>query len=173
MLLRYADDTFTKDYISTIGVDFKIRTIDTDGKIFKLQIWDVSSGRDRFRSITSSYYRGSHGILIVYDVTDRESFEDIRQWMFEIDRYANENVSRVIIGNKIDFEHQREVSFEEANAFCEELGIPYIETSAKDSTNIDAAFDKLRDYIYQKCQTSAPQERRIKTDSNKRYCIIL
>eukprot|EP01084_Bolivina_argentea_P135278 238411_1 len=95
-----------------IGVDFKVRTIDLDGKTIKLQIWDASSGRERFRTITSSYYRGSHGILIFYDVTNKESFEDIRQWTFEIDRYAHENVTRLIIGNKIDLKNKREVSFD-------------------------------------------------------------
>ena len=78
LLLRFADHTYTESYISTIGVDFKIRTIDLDGKVIKLQIWDTA-GQERFRTITSSYYRGAHGIIVVYDVTDRDSFSNVKQ----------------------------------------------------------------------------------------------
>lgn len=87
LLLRFADDTYTESYISTIGVDFKIRTIELDGKTIKLQIWDTA-GQERFRTITSSYYRGAHGIIVVYDVTDQESFNNVKQWLHEIDRYV-------------------------------------------------------------------------------------
>uniref|UniRef100_A0A8C9WEL4 ZRAB1B, member RAS oncogene family a n=1 Tax=Scleropages formosus TaxID=113540 RepID=A0A8C9WEL4_SCLFO len=78
LLLRFADDTYTESYISTIGVDFKIRTIELDGKTIKLQIWDTA-GQERFRTITSSYYRGAHGIIVVYDVTDQESYNNVKQ----------------------------------------------------------------------------------------------
>ena len=145
LLLRFADDTYTESYISTIGVDFKIRTIEMDGKTIKLQarasvfaapprerkrrrarwsaphsrrltlrrrrrcgllrprtqIWDTA-GQERFRTITSSYYRGAHGIIIVYDVTDQESFTNVKQWLHEIDRYACENVNKLLVGNKSD-----------------------------------------------------------------------
>ena len=87
LLLRFADDTYTESYISTIGVDFKIRTIELDGKTIKLQIWDTA-GQERFRTITSSYYRGAHGIIIVYDVTDRDSFDSVKYWMQEVDHLA-------------------------------------------------------------------------------------
>jgi len=87
LLLRFADDTYTESYISTIGVDFKIRTLELEGKTIKLQIWDTA-GQERFRTITSSYYRGAHGIIVVYDVTDMESFNNVKQWLNEIDRCA-------------------------------------------------------------------------------------
>merc|ERR1740130_870806 len=93
LLLRFADDTFTESYISTIGVDFKIRTVNLDGKTVKLQIWDTA-GQERFRTITSSYYRGAQGIIIVYDVTDKDSFSNVKQWLHEIDRYASEDVKK-------------------------------------------------------------------------------
>ena len=89
LLLRFADDTYTESHISTIGVDFKIRTIQLDGKTIKLQIWDTA-GQERFRTITSSYYRGAHGIIVVYDTTDSETFEHVKTWLHEIERYASE-----------------------------------------------------------------------------------
>lgn len=176
-----ADDTYTESYISTIGVDFKIRTIELDGKTIKLQIvrdlpcgsldpfsynvslwlcvwpsslsapraapvvfffslntlqWDTA-GQERFRTITSSYYRGAHGIIIVYDITDRESFDNVKQWLNEIDRYACENVNKLLVGNKCDLESKRQVDFEEAKAFADERGIPFLETSAKNATNVE------------------------------------
>ena len=85
LLLRFADDTYTGTYISTIGVDFKIRTVELEGKTIKLQIWDTA-GQERFRTITSSYYRGAHGIIVVYDVTDMESFEAVKGWIPEVSR---------------------------------------------------------------------------------------
>ena len=93
LLLRFADDTYTGTYISTIGVDFKIRTVELEGKTIKLQIWDTA-GQERFRTITSSYYRGAHGIIVVYDVTDKESFEAVKGWLNEMQiSYSSEAVS--------------------------------------------------------------------------------
>ncbi|PSC68383.1 Rab family GTPase [Micractinium conductrix] len=139
LLLRFADDTYTESYISTIGVDFKIRTVELDGKVIKLQIWDTA-GQERFRTITSSYYRGAHGIIVVFDVTDQESFNNVKQWLNEIDRYANENVNKLLVGNKTDLTSKRVVAFETAKAFADEIGVPYIETSAKSASNVEQAF---------------------------------
>ncbi|XP_021285725.1 GTP-binding protein YPTM2-like isoform X2 [Herrania umbratica] len=113
LLLRFADDSYLDSYISTIGVDFKIRTVEQDGKTIKLQIWDTA-GQERFRTITSSYYRGAHGIIIVYDVTDQESFNNVKQWLSEIDRYASENVNKLLVGNKCDLTANKVVSYETA-----------------------------------------------------------
>ncbi|CAL9187304.1 ras-related protein RIC1 isoform X2 [Musa acuminata AAA Group] len=139
LLLRFADDSYIESYISTIGVDFKIRTVEQDGKTIKLQIWDTA-GQERFRTITSSYYRGAHGIIVVYDVTDQESFNNVKQWLNEIDRYASENVNKLLVGNKCDLTDGRVVSYETGKAFADEIGIPFLETSAKDSTNVEKAF---------------------------------
>ncbi|KAL6996366.1 WD40 repeat protein [Sarracenia purpurea var. burkii] len=139
LLLRFADDSYSESYISTIGVDFKIRTVEQDGKTIKLQIWDTA-GQERFRTITSSYYRGAHGIIIVYDVTDQESFNNVKQWLSEIDRYAGENVNKLLVGNKCDLTANKVVSSEIAKAFADESGIPFLETSAKDATNVEEAF---------------------------------
>lgn len=110
LLLRFADDTYTESYISTIGVDFKIRTIDLDGKTIKLQIWDTA-GQERFRTITSSYYRGAHGIIVVYDCTDQETFNNVKQWLEEIDRYACDNVNKLLVGNKCDLHIKKVVDY--------------------------------------------------------------
>jgi len=139
LLLRFADDTYTESYISTIGVDFKIRTIELDGKTIKLQIWDTA-GQERFRTITSSYYRGAHGIIVVYDVTDQESFNNVRQWLQEIDRYASENVNKLLVGNKCDLTTKKVVDYTTAKEYADQLGIPFLETSAKNATNVEQAF---------------------------------
>uniref|UniRef100_A0A0D9ZL79 GST N-terminal domain-containing protein n=1 Tax=Oryza glumipatula TaxID=40148 RepID=A0A0D9ZL79_9ORYZ len=138
-LLRFADDSYVDSYISTIGVDFKIRTIEMDGKTIKLQIWDTA-GQERFRTITSSYYRGAHGIIIVYDITDMESFNNVKEWMSEIDKYANDSVCKLLVGNKCDLAESRVVETAAAQAYADEIGIPFLETSAKDSINVEEAF---------------------------------
>ncbi|KQK08120.1 hypothetical protein BRADI_2g39760v3 [Brachypodium distachyon] len=139
LLLRFADDAYVDTYISTIGVDFKIRTVELDGKSVKLQIWDTA-GQERFRTITSSYYRGAHGIIIVYDVTDMESFNNVKQWLSEIDRYASDSVCKLLVGNKCDLVDSKVVDTEEAKALADSLGMTFLETSAKESINVEKAF---------------------------------
>lgn len=146
LLLRFADNTYTESFISTIGVDFKIRTIDLDGKVIKLQIWDTA-GQERFRTITSSYYRGAHGIIVVYDVTDIESFNNVKQWLHEIDRYASENVNKLLVGNKNDLESKRVVQTDQAKEFADSLGIRFLETSAKNNVQVEAAFFEMAGQI--------------------------
>jgi len=139
LLLRFADDNFTDSYISTIGVDFRFRTITIDKKTVKLQIWDTA-GQERFRTITSAYYRGADGIIMVYDVTSSESFDHVEEWLSEVDRYANENTSKLLVGNKADLIEEKQVQEDQAQRFADKLGISFLETSAKTSTNVDAAF---------------------------------
>jgi len=139
LLLRFADDTYTESYISTIGVDFKIRTIQLEGKTIKLQIWDTA-GQERFRTITSSYYRGAHGIIVVYDVTEMETFNNVKQWLHEIDRYATEGVNKLLVGNKSDLISKRVVDTATAKDLADSLSIPFLETSAKSATNVEQAF---------------------------------
>jgi Ras-related protein Rab-1A len=139
LLLRFADDTYTESYISTIGVDFKIRTIELEGKTVKLQIWDTA-GQERFRTITSSYYRGAHGIIVVYDVTDGDTFSNVKQWLQEIDRYACEGVNKLLVGNKSDLTSKKVVEYGVAKEYADSLQIPFLETSAKNATNVEQAF---------------------------------
>ena len=101
LLLRYANDSFSPTFITTIGIDFKIKTVPIDNHVVKLQIWDTA-GQERFRTITTSYFRGAQGILLVYDVTDRGSFENISNWVGQIEQHADINVTKVLVGNKCD-----------------------------------------------------------------------
>ncbi|KAA8496923.1 Ras-related protein RABD2c [Porphyridium purpureum] len=139
LLVRFADDSFSESFISTIGVDFKIRTMKHGNRNIKLQIWDTA-GQERFRTITSSYYRGAHGIMIVYDTTDLESFENVKSWLREIGRFANANVSKLLVGNKADLESERAVDTAMAQAFADEHGMKLLETSAKTAQNVEEAF---------------------------------
>jgi Ras-related protein Rab-1A len=149
MLLRFADNEFTGNYISTIGVDFKIRTIKQNDKIIKLQLWDTA-GQERFRTITTSYYRGSHGILIIYDITDRVSFNNIKLWLNECENFASKGVIKILVGAKCDLKEKRKVSVEEATEFAENNNMQFIETSSKDTINIDNAFIMLANEIKKK-----------------------
>ena len=139
LLLRFADDSFTDSYISTIGVDFRFRTVNIDMKTVKLQIWDTA-GQERFRTITSAYYRGAHGIIMVYDVTNYESFEHVEEWLNEVNRHASESTLKLLVGNKADLQDDKKVRSEEAAKFAETLSISFLETSAKNATNVEAAF---------------------------------
>lgn len=109
MLLRYSDDSFTSSFITTIGIDFKIKSIAIGESKVKLQIWDTA-GQERFRTITTAYYRGAMGILLVYDVSDESSFANVRNWMRQIEQNAAENVNRILIGNKADIDPSERVS---------------------------------------------------------------
>jgi Ras-related protein Rab-1A len=128
--------------VSTIGVDFKIRTMEVNGKQVKLQIWDTA-GQERFQSITANYYHGSHAIAIVYDITNRQSFENLRRWVADVDRLGSPQVCRIVIGNKADLEDKRQVRRDEGQAFADNLGVPFLETSAKTSFNVREMFHKM------------------------------
>ncbi|KAL7635364.1 UNVERIFIED_CONTAM: hypothetical protein RMT77_014431 [Armadillidium vulgare] len=138
LLLRFADNTFTGNYITTIGVDFKIRTLEVDGEKVKLQIWDTA-GQERFRTITSTYYRGTHGVIVVYDVTNGESFANVKRWLHEIDQNC-EVVNRILVGNKNDCPDRKVVLHEDAKRFADQMNIKLFETSAKENINVEEMF---------------------------------
>eukprot|EP01016_Furgasonia_blochmanni_P032831 TRINITY_DN338_c0_g1_i1.p1 TRINITY_DN338_c0_g1~~TRINITY_DN338_c0_g1_i1.p1 ORF type:complete len:218 (+),score=66.71 TRINITY_DN338_c0_g1_i1:201-854(+) len=150
LLLRFSDNVFNESFLPTIGVDFKIRTFDLNGKTVKLQIWDTA-GQERFKTITASYYKGAHGIIIVYDVTDRQTFKDVENWLGEVEKNASENVVKLLVGNKCDLEN-RAVTFEEGKELADSLGIKFIETSAKNSVNVEKAFFTLANEIKARVQ---------------------
>lgn len=143
--VRYIDNEFSNSPIITMGSDFKAKNVKIDDKIIRCQIWD-SGGQERFHTITSSYYRGAHGIIIVYDIIDNKSFTAVNQWLQEINLYANENVCKMVLGNKCDLSDcaiGRAVKFDEGKKFADNHKMSFFEVSAKDGTNIDQAFLKI------------------------------
>ena len=143
ILLRFADDTFTENYYSTIGVDFRFKCVDIGERKCKLQIWDTA-GQERFKTVTSAYYRGADGIIIVFDHTDRESFNNVQHWIDDISKYSTEEPSKIIIANKEDISDERKsVKMEDIAELEKKTGLEVIKTSAKTGENIDYAFKKL------------------------------
>ena len=139
--------------MNSIGVDFKLKNIEIDNKKIKLQIWDTA-GQERFRTITTSYYKGAHAIVIVFDITDKDSFEHVKIWMQDIDKFAKQGVMRILVGNKCDLEHQRAVTKNEGNEMALKYGIKYLETSAKDTINIENLFVDTAKKLLEKQQSS-------------------
>jgi len=156
-LLRFSDDSFTTSFITTIGIDFKIRTIDLDGKRVKLQIWDTA-GQERFRTICTAYYRGAMGILLVYDITKQESFNNITNWMKNIEQHASDNVNKLLVGNKCDMVDKREVDTAAGEALAKENGIKFFETSAKTNKGVEEAFFSIARDIMKRLAVSDPKQ---------------
>lgn len=147
-LLRYSDDTFVENHISTIGLDYRLKMINlSDKKIIKMQIWDTA-GQDRFRAITKNYYKGAHGIILMFDVTSTVSFNNIKNWLLQIKENTSDKIQIVLVGNKIDAENRRVVSKSEAEKVAREYNLSYFETSAKENTNVQETFSFLTKEIY-------------------------
>lgn len=142
IVTRFVDNMFIDSYITTIGVDFKIKTLNINDKNVKLQIWDTA-GQERFRTITTSYYRGAHIILLCYDITDRNSFNNLVLWLNEIKKYGSESVIIILCGTKLDMEEKRTVLVEEAQNFADTNNIKYIEISSKNDINIFTMFNTV------------------------------
>lgn len=151
ILFRFSEEEFNSTFIATIGIDFKIRTIDLHGKKIKLQIWDTA-GQERFRTITTAYYRGAMGIMLVYDVTSQRSFDNIRIWMDNIAQHANQDVEMMLIGNKCDMEDRRVITTSQGESFAKMHGIRFMETSAKAGSNVYEAFRQLAEDIKTKTE---------------------
>lgn len=143
LMRRFTDNKFSEYHISTIGVDYGIQTFDVDGKSVKLMIHDLA-GQERFRSVTASYFRGAHGIIMAYDITDRESFEAIERWLHDIRAHAPTNVRMMLVGTKSDMaEKKRQVIMAEGQQFADDLKIPFIETSSKTSDMVRESFVQM------------------------------
>ncbi|XP_065666612.1 uncharacterized protein LOC100214114 [Hydra vulgaris] len=142
LLRRFADKSYTDNYINTIGVDFKVRTFEIFGKTVKLNIWD-SAGQERFRTIVNTYYRGAQGICLVYDITNMESFTNLNDWLKDVSELAEKDAKKLIIGTKLDLESQRCVTTNNVQAFSDQLDIPFIETSSKTGNNVENAFCQM------------------------------
>jgi small GTP-binding protein len=148
LLSRFTRDEFNLESKSTIGVEFATKSVQAgDGKVIKAQIWDTA-GQERYRAITSAYYRGAVGALLVYDITKRQSFEDVERWLSELRDHAEDNIVVLLVGNKSDLKHLRVVEKAEATEFAEKQGLAAIETSALDASNVDVAFHRILSDIY-------------------------
>eukprot|EP01012_Entosiphon_sulcatum_P033567 TRINITY_DN424_c0_g1_i1.p2 TRINITY_DN424_c0_g1~~TRINITY_DN424_c0_g1_i1.p2 ORF type:complete len:220 (-),score=60.98 TRINITY_DN424_c0_g1_i1:275-934(-) len=138
---RFVDDNFSSEFQSTIGVDFKIHMMTVDGQVVKLQLWDTA-GQERFQGITKSFYRGANGILVCFDVSSRASFEAVDElWMRLVRENALPNTPSILAGCKCDLDTVRQVSQDEAMQYAKQHGMGYIQTSAKESVNVDKAFE--------------------------------
>ena len=171
-LMRYSENVFIENYITTIGLDYKLKTVKLDtGKTIKVQLWDTA-GQDKYRTIAKNYYKGSHGILLLYDITKQSSFDNIREWVRDIKEEVSEKAIIFLIGNKIDIEEERKISKEKGEELAEEFKIPFFEASAKSGKNVDEVFKALYNKI---CEIYGDLERErgsklIKKPKMKKKC---
>ncbi|XP_045212549.1 ras-related protein Rab-37-like isoform X1 [Mercenaria mercenaria] len=140
LLVRFKDGAFLSgSFISTVGIDFRNKVVEVDGTKVKLQIWDTA-GQERFRSVTHAYYRDANALLLLYDVTNKSSFDNIRAWLTEINEYAQEDVVIMLLGNKSDMASERIIKTEDGEKLAKDHGVAFMETSAKTGMNVDLAF---------------------------------
>jgi len=154
LLQQFTEKRFPEDQPHTIGIEFGTRVIEVHNKVIKLQIWDTA-GQERFRAVTRSYYRGAAGAIMVYDITTRSSFNHLATWLTDARNHTNPCTVMMLIGNKLDMAKQREVSFEEAEAFAKDNGLIYLEVSAKTGQNVEEAFLRTARKIYDNIQSGA------------------
>jgi Ras-related protein Rab-1A len=179
VILRYVEGDFPGNIMSSIGVDFKTKQIDLDDRLIKLQIWDTA-GHEKFRTITTSYYKSAHAIIILYDITQKASFEHIRNWITEIDKFGKQGVLKVIVGNKLDMENNRKITKEAAENLALKYGIKLWEVSAKDNTNIEEMFlDTIKTLLEKNSKiisegssmvTNIQLNKNVKNKKNKKCC---
>ena len=145
ILLKYVDNKFEESNIATVGVDYMDKMIEYKNFNIKLQIWDTS-GEEKYRSITKNFYRNADGLFVVFDLTRKVTYERIKDWINEAEEY-NKGIKKILIGNKLDLENKREVKKDSAENFAKKNNLKYIETSAKDGTNIKESFDEIIELI--------------------------
>ncbi|KAI0988938.1 hypothetical protein GJ496_009665 [Pomphorhynchus laevis] len=179
ILHRYTDDDFSDSLLATIGIDFKMKTVEMRNKKIRLQIWDTA-GQERFHTITNSYYRGAMGIILVYDITNEKSFDNIVTWLANINEHARPNVVRLLVGNKVDQAEYRTVEYERAINLANESHMKFFETSAKDGTNIRQMFHAITEQVLDNnpAEFSGHEDdrrRQTASDTNQRTqpCILL
>ena len=140
---RYVDNTFEEKTLGTIGIEYRLKNVQLEnGSTIKLQIWDTA-GQERFNSISKSYYRGAHAIILIFSVTNKKSFENVKTWVNQIKEETNEKITLILVGNKIDLVDKREIMENEGEELANEFDINYYECSAKTGENINLAFNEL------------------------------
>ena len=173
MIMRYIDNSFTENFLTTVGVDFKVKDLNIDGKTVKLQIWDTA-GQEQFHTITKSYFRGADGIILCFDLTSSMTLERTHLWMDSIKESAAEKVDVVLVGNKKD-KDGRDVTEEQARAVAEEYHVEYFETSAKTGENISEVFEALAKKAFARKEAEPPVRTKtievtMTTDEKKKGC---
>ena len=166
LLNRYVDNEFTESFISTIGVDFKMHRVQCDNRVIQLQIWDTA-GQDRFRTITRAYYRGAHGVIFVYDSSNRETYKTLHMWFQEADQLAGPTIPKILVEAKSDLVSRREVSLKEAQQFADEHGMLWFSTSAKCANGVAPPFEKLVQLMLEQLP------KRLNVDSKQENVILL
>ncbi|GAB5366832.1 hypothetical protein AAMO2058_001177500 [Amorphochlora amoebiformis] len=142
LILRYTKGSFTEERKATVGIDMRIRTVEIEGRKVKVKIWDTA-GQEQFRVITRNYYRGAQGVVLVYDITNRPSFQHVTKWIRDVKEYADEGVNVVLVGNKCDLETDRQVSKAEGREIAEKNQLAFFETSALSGIYVEDAFGEL------------------------------
>ena len=153
ILLRFSEDSYTDNYEVTIGLNYRIKTINIDNNPIKMQIWDTS-GEEKFKAIAKNFYRGAHGVLLVYDICEKKGFLDVKSWIEQIiENTDNDNIVMILCGNKIDKEKERIISKQEGENLAKSYGIPFFECSAKNNININEMFTTMAQNIFMKVGT--------------------
>ena len=150
ILLRFSEDTYNDDYEVTIGLNYRIKTLNIDNNPIRMQIWDTS-GEEKFKAIAKNFYRGAHGVLLIYDICEKNSFLDVKSWIEQIiENTDNDDIVMILCGNKCDMEKERNISKNEGENLANSYKIPFFECSAKENINIDEIFNTLAKNIYEK-----------------------
>ncbi|EFC45478.1 ras family small GTPase [Naegleria gruberi] len=175
LLLRYSDNTFSDTYYSALGVDFKIRTIEMDGKTLKLQIWNAIENHP-------GYFKDAHGVFIAYSITDQSSFDNVSQWINEVDKAAPVDITKFLVGCKSDLTSERVIERSEGEELANRYDMPFIETSAKSSANVEEAFTRMVLEIKKNLDnkpkaaavtsTTKLSDKKAKKEGNEKKCII-
>ena len=150
ILLRFSEDIFKENYDVTIGLNYRIKSMTVENNPIKMQIWDTS-GEEKFKAIAKNFYRGAHGVLLVYDICQKNSFLDVKSWIEQIIENAdNDDIVMILCGNKCDNEKERKISKEEEENLAKNYWIPFFECSAKNNFNINEIFETMAQKIYTK-----------------------
>nr|XP_043610787.1 ras-related protein RABA5a [Erigeron canadensis]XP_043610788.1 ras-related protein RABA5a [Erigeron canadensis] len=174
LLARFARNEFYSNSKSTIGVEFQTQKMEVNGKEVKAQVWDTA-GQERFRAVTSAYYRGAVGALVVYDISRRQTFDSVGRWLNELHTHCDMNVITILVGNKRDLKDAREVSTTDGKSLAESQSLFFMETSALDSSNVNAAFQTIVKEIYSILSKKVMQSQELKKDpsiSSKKTVIL-
>lgn len=172
-LARYVENTFENVYMSTAGMDYKYKDVELgDGKLIKLQIWDTA-GQERYRTLTTNLYKGAVGIVLIYDITNKKTFENVRSWITSIEEETSKKIILILVGNKADLKDERKVQKEEGEDIAKEFNLPFFESSAQSGLNVKSVFETLAKLIVEKKAQSANQGQKltnIKNVEKKKCC---